>query len=90
MTVVILFQCPTTDSDVKPKLKDLIGKVNFLSPFECYKKVRPYLDHLHQEKLRQHQEAQREKEAAIDKETAHSDLSFEDRIKRVKFPFFLL
>lgn len=74
---------------MKPRLTDLIGKVNFLSPFECYKKVRPYLDHLHQEKLRQHLEAQREKEAAAQKEDSSIDLSHEERIQRVRTIFFI-
>lgn len=57
-----------------------------MSPFECYKKVRPYLDHIHQEKLRQHEEAEKAKELARDAQNTAPDLSFEQRIARVTHP----
>ncbi|KAJ1524914.1 hypothetical protein ONE63_009772 [Megalurothrips usitatus] len=66
------------------QLKELLSKVNFLSPFECYKKVRPYLDHLHQEKLRKHQEEEKEREAALQAQNNSNDLTFEQRIVRMQ------
>ncbi|XP_052119785.1 exosome component 10 [Frankliniella occidentalis] len=75
---------PEQGSDLKPELKDLIAKVNFLSPFECYKKVRPYLDHLDQEKLRKHQEKELQKEATKQVTDVSDDLTFEQRISRMQ------
>ncbi|XP_034255209.1 exosome component 10 [Thrips palmi] len=76
----------TGGSQNQSKAKDLLEKVSFLSPFECYKKVRPYLDHLEQEKLRKHQEEEesRKMAAAQQAQSTSTDLSIEERISRMQ------
>lgn len=80
----------TDDGSQKSKAKDLLGKVNFLSPFECYKKVRPYLDHLEQEKLRKHEEEQSRKAVTDQAQSSSTDLTFEERIVRVIMCFLFV